>query len=149
MIGWTLLCLFAATQGLAQEEQASSRTMRPVIRGRQYAAASMKPEATRAAVRILETDGNGFDAIVAGQAALAVVDAALNGVGSDAVILVYDSKARKVFSINAEGTAPRLATIDWYKKNNQGKLPVNDGLLRAPFPVSSMRGISCWIVGGR
>ena len=77
-------------------EQANARTMRPVIRGRLFAAASMKLEATRAAERILEAGGNAFDAIVAGQAALAVSDAALNGVGSDAVILVYDSRARKV-----------------------------------------------------
>ena len=44
-------------------------------------------------------------------------------------MLVYDAKTRKVVSINAEGTAPKLATIDWYKKNNGGKLPVNDSLL--------------------
>src|SRR5215813_27912 len=115
-------------------EQANARTMRPVIRGRQFAAASMKLEATRAAERILEAGGNAFDAIVAGQAALAVSDAALNGVGSDAVILVYDARAKKVVSINAEGTAPRLATIDWYNKNAGGKLPQSDGLLSGTVP---------------
>jgi gamma-glutamyltranspeptidase/glutathione hydrolase len=108
--------------------------MRPVIRGRYYAAASMKPEATRAAERILEAGGNAFDAIVAGQAALAVVDAALNGIGSDAVILLYDARAKKVFSVNAEGTAPRLATIDWYKQHLGGKLPQSDGLLAGTVP---------------
>jgi len=108
--------------------------MRPVIRGRRYAVSSMKPEATRAAAQILEAGGNGFDAIVAGQAALAIADAAMNGVGSDAVILVYDAKAKKVFSINAEGTAPRLATIDWYRKNYDGKLPISDGLLAGTVP---------------
>jgi gamma-glutamyltranspeptidase/glutathione hydrolase len=94
----------------------------------------MKAEATRAAERILEAGGNAFDAIVAGQAALGVVDAALNGVGSDAVILVYDARAKKVYSVNAEGTAPKLATIDWYNKNQGGKLPVSDGLLSATVP---------------
>ena len=132
--GIPFFCLLAVVPGRTQEEQASSRPMRPVLRGRQYAVSSMKPEATRAAARILEAGGNGFDAIVAGQAALAVVDAALNGVGSDAVILVYDSKARKVVSIDAEGTAPRLATIDWYMRNSGGKLPVNDGLLSGTVP---------------
>jgi gamma-glutamyltranspeptidase/glutathione hydrolase len=117
-----------------QEERPASRTMRPVIRGRHYAATSMKAEATRAAERVLEAGGNAFDAIVAGQAALAVVDAAANGVGSDAVILLYDARAKKVFSINAEGTAPKLATIEWYKKNNDGKLPINDGLLSGTVP---------------
>jgi gamma-glutamyltranspeptidase / glutathione hydrolase len=117
-----------------QEERPTSRTMRPLIRGRYYAASSMKPEATRAAERVLEAGGNAFDAIVAGQAALAVVDAAANGVGSDAVILLYDARTKKVFSINAEGTAPKLATIEWYKKNHDGKLPINDGLLSGTVP---------------
>ena len=108
--------------------------MRPVIRGRHYAVASMKPESTMAAERILQAGGNAFDAAVAGQAALSVVDAAANGLGSDAVLLVYDSRAKKVLSINAEGTAPRLATIDWYKKNQGGKIPVDDGLLSGTVP---------------
>jgi gamma-glutamyltranspeptidase/glutathione hydrolase len=108
--------------------------MRPVIMGRQYAVSSMKHEATEAAVRILEAGGNAFDAAVAGQAVLALVDPASNGFGSDAVVLVYDSKTKKVSSINAEGPAPRLATIDWYKQNHGGTLPVSDGLLSATVP---------------
>src|SRR5436853_6735050 len=48
-----------------QEANTSSRTMRPVIRGRQYAATSMKAEATQAAEHILQAGGNAFDAIVA------------------------------------------------------------------------------------
>src|SRR5213593_316121 len=109
-------------------------TMRPVVRGRTQAAASMKAEATRAADRILQAGGNAFDAAVAGQAVLGLVDAASNGVGSDAVILVYDAKAKTVVSINAEGTAPKLATIDWYKKNLDGKLPQSDTLLSGTVP---------------
>ena len=127
-----------AAPPVAQQEQAgqaaSTRTMRPVITGRLYAASSMKPQATEAAVRILEAGGNAFDAAVAGQAVLALVDPSLNGYGSDAVLLVYDAKTGKVVSINAEGTAPRLATIDWYNKNYGGKLPVNDTLLSGTVP---------------
>jgi len=40
--------------------------MRPVIRGRNAAVASMKAEATEAARRILDAGGNAFDAAVAG-----------------------------------------------------------------------------------
>src|SRR5437867_4101050 len=129
------LVALAGQTAVAQEEQETFRgTMRPVVRGRACAVASMKPEATQAAGRILLAGGNAFDAIVAGQAVLGLVDAAANGIGSDAVLLVYDARAKKVFSINAEGTAPRLATIDWYKKNQGGKLPVDDGLLAATVP---------------
>lgn len=112
----------------------SNRTMRPVVRGQHFAVAAMKAEATRAAERILEKGGNAFDAIVGGQAVLGIVDAAMNGIGADATLLVYDAKAKRVFSINAEGTAPHLATIQWYKDHNGGKLPVNDSLLSGTVP---------------
>jgi gamma-glutamyltranspeptidase / glutathione hydrolase len=128
-----LVCLVPTPNGKAQEDP-TSKTMRPVIRGQHYAVVSMKAEATRAAERILEAGGNAFDAIVAGQAVLGVVDAAMNGVGSDAVLLVYDAHAKKVISINAEGTAPQLATIEWYKQHNKGELPRSDGLLAGTVP---------------
>jgi gamma-glutamyltranspeptidase / glutathione hydrolase len=149
LIVWAFLLVSALLCGIAgarngqaqqrdnagdEEANTTSKTMRPVIRGRHYAATSMKPEATRAAERILEAGGNAFDAIVAGQAALAIADAAMNGLGSDAVLLLYDARAKKVFSINAEGTAPQLATIEWYQKNQGGKLPQSDGLLAGTVP---------------
>ena len=134
--GVLLLVGVLGTVPLSGQEQDEIRvpTMRPVIRGRTQAAASMKPEATQAAEKILRAGGNAFDAAVASQAVLGLVDAASNGVGSDAVILVYDAKAKSVVSINAEGTAPKLATIDWYKKNHDGKLPESDTLLSGTVP---------------
>ena len=130
-----IICSFAGTT-MTQEEDSSSasKTMKPVVRGQHYAAASMKPEATRAAQRILEKGGNAFDAIVAGQAVLGIVDAAMNGIGADATLLIYDAKTRKVYSLNAEGTAPKLATIEWYKQHNGGKLPISDSLLAGTVP---------------
>lgn len=110
------------------------QTMRPVIRGRHYIVASMKPEATQAAERILRAGGNAFDAAVACQAVLSLVDMPNNGVGSDAVILLWDARAQRVVSINAEGVAPRLATIEWYRRNQQGRIPVDEGLLAGTVP---------------
>ena len=118
----------------AGAQQQDMKTMRPVIRGVSHAVSSMKMEATRAADRILQAGGNAFDAVVAGQAVLAIVDAGSNGVGADAVIMIYDSSSKKVISINAEGTAPALATIDWYNENFNGKLPRSDGLLSGTVP---------------
>ena len=94
----------------------------------------MKAEATEVARQILQAGGNAFDAAVGGQAALAVTDFALNGVGSDAVLLVYDAREKKVLSINAEPRAPKLATIEWYERNNGGKIPGSDGLLSGGLP---------------
>jgi len=111
-----------------------AQTMRPVIRGREAAISSMRAQATEAARKIVEAGGNAFDAAVAGQAALGVTDFADNGVGSDAVALVYVAGEKKIYSINAEPRAPRLATIEWYEKNSGGKIPESDGLLSGGLP---------------
>jgi gamma-glutamyltranspeptidase / glutathione hydrolase len=129
-----VLFLTMVPQILTQTDNATSQTMRPVIRGRHAAVASMKAEATEAARRILDAGGNAFDAAVGGQAALAVTDFSLNGMGSDAVLLVYNAREKKVYSVNAEPKAPKLATIEWYEKNNGGKIPESDGLLSGGLP---------------
>src|SRR3989440_3237191 len=131
----SVVCLSFASTAIAQVDVPSgANTMRPVIRGRKAAVSSMKAEATDAARRILEEGGNAFDAAVGGQAALAVTDFPANGVGSDAVVLLYEAREGKVFSVNAEPRAPKLATIEWYEKNNGGKLPISDGLLSGGLP---------------
>jgi len=118
----------------AQTPERVPRTTRPVIRGTEYAVVSMKPQSSQVAEQILRAGGNAFDAAVAGQAVLGLVDFGANGVGSDAVVLVYDARSKKVVSINAEGAAPRLATIEWYQQNQGGKIPVNRTLLSASLP---------------
>jgi gamma-glutamyltranspeptidase / glutathione hydrolase len=128
-----VLLLAITTLAVAQSDD-SGQTMRPVIRGRHAAVASMKAEATEAARRILDAGGNAFDAAVGGQAALAVTDFSLNGLGSDAVLLIYNARDKKVYSVNAEPRAPKLATIEWYEKNNGGKIPESDGLLSGGLP---------------
>jgi len=136
-IGISLLCLSFAGKANGQGGSAGTslpHTMRPVVRGRRAAVSSMKAEATEVARQILQAGGNAFDAAVGGQAALAVTDFALNGVGSDAVLLVYDAREKKVLSINAEPRAPKLATIEWYERNNGGKIPGSDGLLSGGLP---------------
>src|SRR5450432_3477588 len=133
------LVLFAAVLSAQTDDDAPppssiAQTMKPLARGTDYAAASMMPQATLAAEHAMRAGGNAFDAIVAGQAVLGVVQPNLSGLGSDAVLLIYDAKQKKVFSLNAEGTAPNLASIEWYNANQGGKIPVNDGLLSGTVP---------------
>ena len=132
-----LLILFFGFVGSGLSQSTDSfetRTMRPVIRGRKAAASSMRAQATEAARKILAAGGNAFDAAVAGQAALGITDFADNGVGSDAVVLVYVAREKKVYSVNAEPRAPKLATIEWYENHSGGKIPESDGLLSGGLP---------------
>jgi len=129
------LVLGFAGPAVAQSADAvATQTMRPVIRGRQAAVSSMRSQATETARQILEAGGNAFDATVAGQAVLGLTDFADNGLGSDAVALVYVAREKKVYSVNAEPRAPKLATIEWYERNNGGRLPESDGLLSGGLP---------------
>src|SRR5437660_10781737 len=133
-----LFILTAQAQRLPRPEmtpdEVPRQTMKQLVRGTNYAAASMAPQATLAAEHVLAAGGNSFDAVVAGQAVLGIVQPAMNGLGSDAQLLVYDARQKKVFSVNAEGTAPKLATIDWYKTNQGGRLPSSDSLLAGTVP---------------
>ena len=142
-----LIFILAVALLQAQTPGPRQQTMRPVVRGTHFAVTSMKPESSMAAEQVLRAGGNAFDAIVAGQAVLALADYALNGIGSDAVLLVYDSREKKVFSVNAEGTAPRLATIDWYKKNQGGRSRSTTACSPARCRESSTRGTSFWTGG--
>ena len=136
------LILLAAIAGLVINAQTSDgverrpgmQTMKQLVRGTEYAATSMAPQATldrraRAARRRQRVRRHRRRPGRARPGA-----ANLNGVGSDAMLLIYDAKAKKVFSLNAEGTAPKLATIEWYKTNQGGKIPVNDSLLSGTVP---------------
>ena len=134
-LGLVFLLLGFAGPVVAQSTDAvTTHTMRPVIRGRHAAVSSMRSQATEAARRILEAGGNAFDAAVAGQAVLGLTDFADNGLGSDAVVLVYVAREKKVYSVNAEPRAPKLATIEWYERNNGGRIPESDGLLSGGVP---------------
>src|SRR5580698_5304479 len=124
----------ANEQDNASANGGRGQTLKQLARGTLFAAASMSPQATLAAEHMLRDGGNAFDAIVAGQAVLGLMQPNLNGMGSDATLLIYDAKTQKVWSLNAEGTAPKLATIEWYKTHQNGKIPVNDSLLSATVP---------------
>ena len=112
----------------------SVRTLRPVVRGSTHAISTRKPQATQVGDAILRSGGNAFDAAVAAFAVLAVTDPSMTGFGGDAFVLLYSARDKRVVSINAGGTAPMLATIDWYRQHAGGRIPVNDTLLSASLP---------------
>ena len=143
------ICWFVVSLGLAPPARAqeSWQTMRPVIRGRQAAITSMKAEATEAARRILAEGGNAFDAVVAGQAALAVTDFPLNGVGSDAEILIYVARENRVVSINANRALPGLPPSIGMRRTMAAPSPTATACFREESPAWLMRGTSCWTAG--
>src|SRR6476646_4044725 len=65
--------------------------------------ASESPLASQAGVRILERGGNAVDAAIATNAMMGVVEPMMNGIGGDLFVIVYDTKAKKLYGLNASG----------------------------------------------
>src|SRR5271156_5741584 len=71
-----------------------------------------QPLAAQAGLQILKGGGNAVDAAVATAAVLNVVEPMMEGVGGDLFAVIYVAKERKVYVLNASGTAPTGATVE-------------------------------------
>jgi gamma-glutamyltranspeptidase/glutathione hydrolase len=70
-----------------------------------------QPLAAQAGLQILMRGGNAIDAAVATAAVLNVVEPMMVGLGGDLFAVIYVAKERKVYVLNASGTAPTGATV--------------------------------------
>ena len=98
-----LLGMTAMTQA---DEAPRPRVGRSLVTTRYGIVASSQPLAARAGTLILERGGNAVDAAIATNAAVGVMEPAMNGIGGDLFVLYWDAKAGKLHGLNASGWAP-------------------------------------------
>jgi gamma-glutamyltranspeptidase / glutathione hydrolase len=96
---------------------------RSAVMARQGMAATSQPLATATAIRILQQGGNAVDAAIAANAVLGVVEPMSCGLGGDLFAIVWDSKTKKLFGLNASGRSPAAATIDLFKSKGMSEIP--------------------------
>jgi gamma-glutamyltranspeptidase/glutathione hydrolase len=70
-----------------------------------------QPLAAQAGLQVLMRGGNAIDAAVATAAVLNVVEPMMVGVGGDLFAVIYIAKEKKIYVLNASGTAPSGATL--------------------------------------
>ena len=70
-----------------------------------------QPLAAQAGLQVLMRGGNAVDAAVATGAVLNVVEPMMAGVGGDLFAVIYIAKEKKIYVLNASGTAPSGATL--------------------------------------
>ena len=70
------------------------------------AVATVDPGATRVGLEVLRQGGNAVDAAVAAAAALGVTEPYSAGIGGGGFFVLYDARARRVFTIDGRETAP-------------------------------------------
>jgi gamma-glutamyltranspeptidase/glutathione hydrolase len=141
IIGLGLLAgLTWATPALAQEARcpepacaavAGGRTegwaaqSRAEVIARNGMVTSSQPLATQAGLAILRKGGNAVDAAVATAAVLGVVEPFSTGIASDLFMIVWVAKEKKLYALNAAGTAPTGATPARYTELGYGRDPKN------------------------
>ena len=86
---------------------------------------SSQPLATQAGLAILRRGGNAVDAAVATAAVLGVVEPFSTGIASDLFMIVWVAKEKKLYALNAAGTAPTGATPARYAELGYGRDPKN------------------------
>lgn len=119
----------------------TSFTTRPEIAGTFGVVASTHWIASAVAMRMLELDGNAFDAAAAGGFALQVVEPHLNGPGGDMPIILYAASEDRVRVVCGQGPAPAAATIAVFQRLGLDLVPGN-GLLAACVPGA----VDAWLL---
>jgi gamma-glutamyltranspeptidase/glutathione hydrolase len=93
-----------------------------------------QPLAAQAGLQILKQGGNAIDAAVATAGVLSLTEPMMVGVGSDLFAVIYIAREKKVYVLNASGTAPTGATVERFNKLGYHWDPKNWG------PASGMPG---------
>ncbi|WP_259780801.1 gamma-glutamyltransferase family protein [Aestuariispira ectoiniformans] len=108
-------------------------TTRPELRGTFGMAASTHWLASQVAMRLLERDGNAFDAATAAGLMLQVCEPHMNGPAGDVPLIIHDAKTGKNRVVCGQGPLPEKATIDAYRALGLEIVP-GTGLLAAVVP---------------
>jgi gamma-glutamyltranspeptidase/glutathione hydrolase len=130
-----VLLAMVVVAGLAQR-QPPNRPVRLPSRGTHGAVAAGSEYATGAGMRMYYSGGNAVDAGIASMLAASVTEFSHFGLGGEAPILVR-TKAGKVYAIAGVGTAPKMATAEFYR--NHTIKP--EEMLEAP----DAKGLKNWV----
>jgi len=113
----------------AQSDSAAARRRDLVVPGRSMVTtrlgivAASQPLAARAGTQVLEQGGNAIDAAIATNAALGLMEPAMNGMGGDLFAIVYEARTGKLYGLNASGWAPTGLTPELLASKGMRTMP--------------------------
>lgn len=106
-----------------------------VISGKSGMVSSANPLATRAGVEILKNGGTAIDALLAVQWVLNVVEPQSSGIGGGAFLVYYDSKSKRVYSLDGREEAPASASEKMFLQTNGKPIPFYPDRVSGGLPV--------------
>lgn len=102
-------------------------------------ACTSQPLATQVALDILKKGGNAFDAAIAADAVLGVVEPTGAGIGGDLFAIIWSADRNKLYGLNASGRSPRSLKLEYFRENNIQRIPSY-----GPLPVSVPGCVDGW-----
>ncbi len=102
-------------------------------------AATSQPLATQVAIDILKQGGTAVDAAIAANATLGLMEPTGSGIGGDLFAIVWDSRTKKLYGLNASGRSPYSLSLQYFKDLNLNQIPPF-----GPLPVTVPGCVDGW-----
>ncbi|MBQ1312179.1 MAG: gamma-glutamyltransferase family protein [Blautia sp.] len=106
---------------------------RTVVYAPRAMACTSVPLGAQIGIDVMKKGGNAVDAAVAMAAAMPLLEPTGNGLGSDCFALVWIEKEKKLYGLNASGTAPTELSAEVFQKAGFSSVPF-DGWLPTMVP---------------
>ncbi len=110
------LLIFGFALSLIVSTSAQTPTFRPTVRGTRGVVAGGHPLVAEAGLRMLHRGGNAVDAGVAATLAGSVIEFSHFAFGGEVPVIIKMANKPQVVTINGQGQAPALATIEFFEK---------------------------------
>ncbi len=101
--------------------------------------AASQPLAAQIGIDILKKGGSAVDAAIAVNAALGLMEPSGAGIGGDLFAIVWDSKAGKLFGLNASGPAPAAVSLAYFHEKGIVRMPE-----KGPLPWTVPGCVAGW-----
>jgi len=143
---WPVVALVILVHSLSAVARGGDRitgrafATRSEVIARHGMAATSQPLVTQVAIDILKQGGTAVDAAIAANATLGLMEPTGNGVGGDLFAIVWDSKTKKLYGLNASGRSPYGLSLEHLRSEcDEGMIPPF-----GPLPVTVPGAVDGW-----
>jgi gamma-glutamyltranspeptidase/glutathione hydrolase len=135
-----IILLFVAMQ-LSAQDRVTGRAFatRSEVIAQHGMVCTSQPLVTQIGIDILKQGGSAIDAAIACDAALGLMEPTGSGVGGDLFAIVWDSKTKKLYGLNASGRSPKSLTKEILLSKGLKYIPST-----GPLPVSVPGCVDGW-----
>jgi len=122
-VAGVLLAVTPHAQVPGDRPAGNPRGTRSVVVARNGMIATSQALASAAGLKALQDGGNAIDAAITAAGVLAVVEPTMNGIGGDLFAIVWDTKTKKLYGLDASGRSAYTATPEEYVRRGLKQMP--------------------------